>query len=303
METNVLKENEKFKKYDFKTNIYLHPDELKSLKVIYDNFTEMLSFSFTEHFKKSFNINYKEILINKLSQITKILRVPIITGNMIFDNYSGEMFFCADRNIISILIDSFLGGEGKIYIQKNEITEIEEKIIVKIFEKIVRIFENSLPKDIKFKFEPKEILKKIENFQFVSLDDLIINTEFEIDYNSEKGKLYFCFPSYLIKPIVKSLLKKERANELHNNVNFEKKYNKIKNISVDFSVIINSGSIKLKDIIGIQVGDCISLDYDITKPLTIKLGDRKKFLGVPGLRGKKVAVKIIKKLEGGENNG
>ena len=76
-------------------------------------------------------------------------------------------------------------------------------------------------------------------------------------------------------------------------------------ISVDMDVVAEIGTINLpiRDVLSLRVGDVVRLSsVKVGDPLTLSVGDRKKFLCQPGVVGKKMAVQITDKIEDIEND-
>jgi flagellar motor switch protein FliM len=56
------------------------------------------------------------------------------------------------------------------------------------------------------------------------------------------------------------------------------------------------GALPLGEVAELKVGDVIKLDTQKQEPAVVFLGDRPKFLGRPGLKGRKRAVEILQPL-------
>ena len=70
-------------------------------------------------------------------------------------------------------------------------------------------------------------------------------------------------------------------------------------------VVAEIGTINLpiRDVLSLRVGDVVRLSsVKVGDPLTLSVGDRKKFLCQPGVVGKKMAVQITDKIEDIEND-
>jgi flagellar motor switch protein FliM len=264
----------------------------------------MLSFAMTNLLKRQFTAKYRETVVNKFSLVAKKVRVPVAILRANIDGMEGEAFLQIDRNVMGLVIDAFLGGEAVKPDERQDVTEIEERLIFKMTERIIRYFEKANARSVNVALEVKEVVKKAENFEMSTLDDLITTVLIDINFGETSGSMLFGFPSFLIDPILKKGGKKPAAPDRKPakalNDNMPEKYERLKNVEVECRVILSDLNIKLKDLIDIQVGDCISLEHDIFTPLSIRIGDSEKFLGVPGLRGKKLAVKITENSQGGK---
>jgi flagellar motor switch protein FliM len=292
------------KLYDFKSNILLQPEELKSIKHLSEGFTEMLSFSLSNHFKRPLTAKYRETVVNKFTQAAKKLKMPVVIAKMSIEGLEGEFFIQIDRNIMYMLVDAFLGGDSKKADDRVDLTDIEERMLRRISERIMKYFEKALPASLKFGFEIREVVKKAENFEMHTFDDLITTIHFDVNFDNNQGAIVMGFPSFLLEPVLKRGQKKpsqEKKPALHDGA--ELKALKLKDVKVECRVVLSGVNIKLKDIVDIQVGDCVTLDHDISKPLTVLIGGKEVYTAMPGLKGKKLAVKITGGIKGENTNG
>ena len=65
-------------------------------------------------------------------------------------------------------------------------------------------------------------------------------------------------------------------------------------------VVAEIGTINLpiRDVLSLRVGDVVRLSsIKVGDPLTLSVGNKKKFLCQPGVIGKKMAVQVLNKLE------
>ena len=69
-------------------------------------------------------------------------------------------------------------------------------------------------------------------------------------------------------------------------------------------VVAEIGSINLPiyDVLNLRVGDTIRLsNVKVGDPLTLSVGNKKKFLCQPGVIGKKMAIQVIEKINNGDS--
>ena len=77
--------------------------------------------------------------------------------------------------------------------------------------------------------------------------------------------------------------------------------NRILETSVPIKAELGSATISVNDIINLQIGDVIKLDGE-KDMLKLRIGSNVKFLGTPGAKNNKMAVKVVKVLKDGENS-
>ena len=73
---------------------------------------------------------------------------------------------------------------------------------------------------------------------------------------------------------------------------------KLADVDMDVVAEIGSVSLPIRDVLSLRVGDTVRLsNVRITDPITLSVGNKKKFLCQPGVIGKKMAVQVLNKLE------
>ena len=77
---------------------------------------------------------------------------------------------------------------------------------------------------------------------------------------------------------------------------------KIGTAKVPVSVSLGRAELLFRELLGIEVGDTIRLDSEIREPLRIKVNGRTKFLGSPGIKDGKLAARVSKVLDDGDED-
>lgn len=69
---------------------------------------------------------------------------------------------------------------------------------------------------------------------------------------------------------------------------------------VPVAISLGRAEILFQDLLTIEVGDTIRLDTEINAPLRIKVNEKTKFLGQPGIKDGRMAAKVLKVLQEGD---
>ena len=116
----------------------------------------------------------------------------------------------------------------------------------------------------------------------------------------------FCIPYITIEPIISKLSSQFWFSSVRRSSTTQYLgVLKEKLSSVDMDVVAEIGSINLpiRDVLGLRVGDIVRLsNVRVGDPLTLSVGNVKKFLCQPGVIGKKMAVQVIGKLDQSEDD-
>ena len=111
----------------------------------------------------------------------------------------------------------------------------------------------------------------------------------------------FCIPYLTIEPIISKLSSQFWFSSVRRSSTTQYLGTlKEKLSSVDMEVVASVGSINLsvRDVLSLTTGDVVRLsNTKVGDPLTLSVGNRKKFFCQPGVVGKKMAVQITGKIE------
>jgi flagellar motor switch protein FliM len=148
-------------------------------------------------------------------------------------------------------------------------------------------------------------LSQIENnpqfMQIVPPTEMVVLVTLETKVGEVEGMMNFCIPYLTIEPIISKLsaqywYSSVRRGTTTENLNILKE--KLSDIEVQIAAEIGKINIPVRDVLSLRVGDVVRLaNVRSGDPMTLNVGNKKKFLCRPGFVGKKVAVQITRKLE------
>ena len=107
--------------------------------------------------------------------------------------------------------------------------------------------------------------------------------------------IHICIPHLVIEPIIPKLSTKFWFSGINKEITgndlkiIEKK---IQSTQLPVRVLLGNNDIKVRDFLGLNIGDVIPLRTAVNQDLNIYVGNIKKFRGKPGLKKNKVSVKI-----------
>ena len=129
---------------------------------------------------------------------------------------------------------------------------------------------------------------------------MVVLVTLETKVGEEEGMMNFCIPYITIEPIISKLssqfwFSSVRRSSTTQYLNVLKE----KLSTVDMDVVAEIGTIDLpvRDVLALRAGDIVRLsNVRVGDPLTLSVGNKKKFLCQPGVIGKRMAVQIIDKI-------
>ncbi len=291
------------KKYDFKSPKKLAKDQLKTLQIIHENFSRTLN-TFLSGYLRTY-VQTEVLSVEELSyyEFSNSIVNPALLAIIDFYPLEGQIIIDVSSVIAFALIDRILGGQGEKNQESRPFTEIEKMLIQNILRQLIALMVG--PWENVIELEPR--LDKIEtNSQFaqiISPNETTALITLNLKVGETEGFLNICIPHIIIEPILPKLSTKfwfanisKQATKMDKHI-IEKR---ITNSPVSINVELGCTYITVKEFLGLQLGDVIALDNGINKELEVKVGSRHKYYGIPGAIKNKVAVKITRAEERGD---
>lgn len=302
-EMKDVKQEKKIKVYDFKSPKKLAKDQLRTLQIIHENFARALNTFLSGYLRTYIHAEVKNVEELSYYEFSNSVVNPAVLSIINFQPLTGQIIVDLSPAIAFNIIDRILGGRGKPFNESRTFTEIELTLIKKLKRQVIALMEQ--PWENVIELEPK--LDKIEtNSQFaqiVSPNETIALITLSLRIGEVEGLLNICLPHLVIEPIIDKLSTKFWFASISKAVtedDKEKLQKRIEKTQVEIMGQLSHTFITVRDFLEMQVGDVIGLDTPTDGEVILYVGDKMKYIGVPGTNNNKLAVKIISKQEKGD---
>lgn len=305
MNAEELKKEEtekRVKVYDFKRALRFSKDQIRSLTRIHENFARLLTTYFSAQLRTFVQFNVASV--DQLPFEEFIRSIPKITTLNIFEAapLEGRMVMELNPNIAYAMLDRLLGGHGNAPAKLGAMTEIETKLIERIFEKALETFREAWQSIIELSPSLEAFETNPQFMQIVSPNETVAVISFSTKIGDNSGMINLCLPHVVLEPIMPKLSahywlakekKKSHAKE------HELLTEQIKQTEVQLRTILGSSTITVSEFLALTTQDVIQLDQTPDAAIKINLGDKTKFIGSPGICRGKLAVQIQEVIEEG----
>lgn len=298
-------ETRKVKAYDFKRALRFSKDQIRSLTRIHENFARLLTTYFSAQLR-----TYAQIDVASVDQIPFeefIRSIPNMTLINIFEvqPLEGNILMEVNPNIAYSMLDRLMGGVGESPSKVNELTEIETKIMMNLFERSFDSLREAWSGLIDIDPYLAEMEINPQFLQMISPNETVVVISFNIIIGESSGMINICIPHVVLEPVVPNLSvrywmqtnKKEPTPE--QSAALKKR---VKKASLPVIAELGTGQMTVEELLYLEKGDVISLDRKIDEPLVVKIGNMPKFTAQPGHLKSWMAVQIIDTLTGGEED-
>lgn len=290
--------------YDFRQTEKFSSDQNRFLQKIFSDFAEGTVQKLAPLLKSRYNMEL--ISIKTRTYHNYLNHLPDPTPVLVFgvtESVSG--FMDVDFELAFSLFERLLGGRGGPPPENGRayFTDLEKTILKIPFLKILASYGEAW-KDVR-PIEPKfQSLEFNPNAVYIcSPSELMVVTSFQVDLAQSRGLLSLCLPfSHLRDMIPKRSFDEYRLATTLNLPKDDKIIfpETIQNAKVPVSLSLGRAELLFQELLTIEVGDTIRLDAEISQPLKVKVNDKTKFFGQPGIKDGRIATRILKVLEEGD---
>lgn len=288
--------NEKtVKNYDFKRPAKFSKEHLRTLELIFEHYSRLLSTNLPVYLRKNVQVNVASSETVTFSEFTNALSNPVVLGIINFQPLNGNIVLEISSNVSYAILDRMLGGQGVPLDKIREYSEIE----LGILDKIVSISTQLLREPWKNVVEVSPLLERIEtNPQFAQIiapNEMIAIVTLNIKMGDVEGFMNICLPFVTIEDIIDNLNTKFWFTNMITNddeSHTEQIEAMLRRVDVPVKAVLGKSQIQVSDFLGLQVGDIIRLDRSVSDELDLYVGNIKKFTAMPGTEKDRYAVRV-----------
>ena len=283
------------KKYDFARPSKFAKEQLRTLEIIFDNYSRIVSTYLSGYLRTPTQIDVINAEAVTYYEFSNSLANPVILSSVDFSPLKGSILLELSPNLGYCIIDRILGGKGSMIEKIREFTEIERILLERIVSQLVNLLRE--PWENVIEITPR--LEKIEtNSQFaqiISPNEMIALVTLNMKIGEVEGMMNICIPHLVIEPIMDRLNTKYwfTTVEQDENTTYRKYLEKrLEFAKIPIKAILGKTYITVGEFLNLQVGDVIKLDSYTNSDLDVMVGNLLKFRAKPGLFKNKNAIQI-----------
>jgi flagellar motor switch protein FliM len=194
------------------------------------------------------------------------------------------------------LIDRMFGGHGKVLESERDLTGIERSVMSRLVKRLYTELMKSWEHLVEIEVEQVSFETNPQFIQVVPPGETVVVVSFQIKLFQSTGLLTICYPYVALEPVM-SRLSAQNWIDATKQKNLERdrllNIDNLKSVESEVAAILLESSIKMRDFMGLNIGDVVPSDKKINLPMEVTVNRRKKFLAKPGLSGKKRAFQVI----------
>lgn len=304
METEEITQatdQKKIKIYDFKRPDKFSKEQIRTVSSMHEAFARLTTTALSAQLRTLIQVHVASVDQLTYEEFIRSIPNPTTMAVINMDPLKGSAILEIDPSVTFSIVDRLFGGPGEAVKVSRDLTEIETSVMEGVIVRILGNMREAWSQVIDLRPRLGNIEVNPQFAQIVPPTEMVVLVTLETKLGDVEGMMNFCIPYLTIEPIISKLsaqywYSSVRRGATTENLNTIR--DRLSGIQVPLVAEIGKINLPMKDVISLKLGDIIRLqNTNIDDPLTLHIGNRKKFMCRPGLMGNRVGVQITQVLE------
>ena len=290
----------KIKIYDFKRPDKFSKEQIRTVSIMHETFARLTTTSLSANLRSMVHVHVASVDQLTYEEFIRSIPTPTTLAIINMDPLKGNAILEIDPAVTFSIIDRLFGGSGEGTKAQHELTDIEQSVMEGIIVRILGNMREAWSQVIDLRPRLGQIDTNPQFAQIVPPTEMVVLVTLETKVGEVEGMMNFCIPYLTIEPIISKLsaqywYSSVRRGTTTENLNILKE--KLSNVEVNVVAEIGKIQLPVRDVLSLRTGDVVRLyNVRVGDPMTLNIGNKKKFMCRPGVIGKKIAVQIVKKM-------
>ena len=296
-----VNDTRKIKIYDFKRPDKFSKEQIRTVSIMHETFARLTTTSLSAQLRSLVHVHVASVDQLTYEEFIRSIPTPTTLAVINMDPLKGNAVLEIDPAITFSMIDRLFGGTGQGAKVSRDLTDIEQSVMEGIIVRILANMREAWTQVIDLRPRLGQIETNPQFAQIVPPSEMVVLVTLETKVGEEEGMMNFCIPYLTIEPIISKLSSQFWFSSVRRSSTTQYLGTLKEKLSdVDMDVVAEIGTINMpiRDVLALRVGDVVRLStVRVGDPLSLSVGNKKKFYCQPGVVGKKMAVQIIEKID------
>jgi flagellar motor switch protein FliM len=272
--------------YDFKRPERVSKDQMRALEALHEGFGRNFGAALSGYLRTIVEVNVSNIEQLTYSEFIHSLPNPTCFNLLKAEQLDGQLCLEISPLIIYPIIDRLLGGSNAdLFIPQRPLTQIEQRLVQRITDRATQHLSEAWSNLTPVTFSVNDFESNPQLVQIVPPNETVVVIGFELKMGNRSGTMSLCIPYNVIEPIMGMLAaqnwfsyQRKGGQDDH----LRKLTKNVCNATVELRTFLAQTTIRVSDLLALQVGDVITTDKDSTHDVLIQIESKNKFLGQIG---------------------
>lgn len=302
----------KIKRYDFRRPTKLSKEYVNTLHMIFDDFSKLGSGILSTQLRT--NATMQLAAIEQVSYDEFIHSIPKFTLISLFhaQPLNGVQMLEVNPQLCMWIIELLCGGLDLRATHKNKefnlsdkknFTDMELALLEGLTQDFISAFKTVWKDIVELKPELDGLDTNPQMLQNMSPNEPVILVTFTVKIFDYSTFINLCIPYVFFEGIIDKLsfrnwFDSDKQIDQNDSRDLQRSLN---SVELDVNVTLGDAQMTLADFLHLEPGDVVKLNRKITDPLTSYIEGKEFYHVKPGHKGKQLAIELLEKMEGDQN--
>jgi flagellar motor switch protein FliM len=280
--------------FDFRRPDRIAKSQLHAIHQLHDNFVRNLVASLSAYLRSYLIINLVSVEQLSYSEFLECLPSPTCLASLGLKPYEGNAVLELNSSLIFPILEILLGGDGKLqFSAKREITEIEQVLLDGLLRLILRDLREAWTFVTPIDFTIEHIETEPQFLQILAPTEAVVAVAIEIRIGDSIGMMNIAMPSIIIKMMRQKF---DQQWTLRKSASTDGEQTRVLGIlrtaHLPSEVLLAGPHLLLRDLMNLEEGDVLSLEFPTSRPLDLMLNGQRKYRGQIVNAGHRTAFRV-----------
>ena len=287
--------------YDFKRPERVSKDQMRALEALHEGFGRNFGAAISGYLRTIIEVSVAHIEQLTYSEFIHSLPNPTCFNLLKSEQLDGSLCLEISPLIIYPIVDRLLGGSNaELFIPQRPLTQIEQRLVQRITDRATHHLSEAWSNLTPVTFRVDDFESNPQLVQIVPPNETVVVVGFDLKMGNRAGTMSLCIPYNVIEPIMGMLAaqnwfsyQKKGSHEEY----LRKLTKNIHNAPVELRVFLAQTTVRLSDLMALQIGDVITTDKDCSRDVLIQVEGRNKLMAQIGQYRGKRAIRVTRVLQ------
>jgi flagellar motor switch protein FliM len=284
------------KVYDFRSPNKFSKDHIRTLEMIHDNYSRIISNYLTGQLRTNVKIRIESVEQIPYEEFVHSVANPTILTVFKMPPLNGTILFETNPQFVFQVIDILLGGSGGGNYKVREFTDIDKNIITQINKGMITNLKMAWEDILEVEPEIEGIETNPSLNQTLAPNEPVALITFSVEIEKSSTFINICIPYLSIEKVLDKLVVQywfQANNEELLVESRQKMKNRLNIVNVPMSAVLGNTSITVDDFLKLTTGDVLTLNKKSNKAVELFIGEEPCYFAKPGVLGKNMGVQIL----------
>lgn len=286
--------------FDFRLPNRISKNQLRIIRSICDNFAESFSSFLVTKLQSAISINVASVDQIYYSEYVLSVSNPACLFTFEISDTDVKGILELNSDLSFLLVDKLLGGSGNGSKQVKVITQIEQKVLRVVADRVMYDLKKSWQMIDKLEFVVERFEPDIDFAQITSQNESVLLISYELLIGDQSYLMNLCFATFAFDNILAKMTTQKlstiRATKYYGVTSKEVLTNHLTKTAIPINVEFGRSKISVQELLDLEKGDIIRLQNKIDEDLKIKTSNRVLFTGRAGVSNNHKAIKVTNKI-------